>query len=149
MDNHDYHILIAGTRSFDNYELLEKVCDAAFPVLSEIGNITIVSGAASGADRLGEKYASEHHHKVLRFPADWNKYGKAAGPIRNAEMAAIADFFFLFWDGRSAGSRNMLENARKRAIPGIVIRYSSDSINNFIESINKRVYAALRKETLF
>lgn len=149
MDNHNYHILIAGTRSFDDYELMKKACDTAFPILSEIGNIVIVSGAASGADRLGERYASEHNYKVLRFPADWNKYGKAAGPIRNAEMAAIADFFILFWDGYSAGSENMLVNAQKHAVPGIIIRYTSVNIKEVIEAIDKRVYSAFRKEMDF
>lgn len=149
MDNHNYHILIAGTRSFDDYELMKKVCDTAFPILSEIGNIVIVSGAASGADRLGERYAYENNYKVLRFPADWKKHGKAAGPIRNAEMAAIADFFILFWDGCSAGSKNMLINAQKHAMPGIVIRYTSVNIKEIIDAIDKRVYSALRKEMDF
>lgn len=149
MDNHNYHILIAGTRSFDDYELMKKVCDTAFPILSEIGNIVIVSGAASGADRLGERYAYENNYKVLRFPADWKKHGRAAGPIRNAEMAAIADFFILFWDGYSAGSENMLVNAQKHAVPGIVIRYTSVNIKEVIEAIDKRVYSAFRKEMDF
>lgn len=149
MDNHNYHILIAGTRSFDDYELLKKVCDATFPILSEIGDIVIVSGAASGADRLGERYAYENNYKVLRFPADWKKHGKAAGPIRNAEMAAVADFFILFWDGCSAGSKNMLVNAQKHAVPGIVIRYTSVNIKEVIDAIDKRVYSALRKEMDF
>lgn len=149
MDNHNYHILIAGTRSFDDYELLKKVCDTTFPILSEIGDIVIVSGAASGADRLGERYAYENNYKVLRFPADWKKHGKAAGPIRNAEMAAVADFFILFWDGCSAGSKNMLVNAQKHAVPGIVIRYTSINIKEVIDAIDKRVYSALRKETDF
>ncbi len=149
MDNHNYHILIAGTRSFDDYELLKKVCDNTFHILSEIGDIVIVSGAASGADRLGERYAYENNYKVLRFPADWKKHGKAAGPIRNAEMAAIADFFILFWDGCSAGSKNMLINAQKHAMPGIVIRYTSVNIKEVIDAIDKRVYSALRKEMDF
>ncbi len=69
--------IIAGGRNFDDYDTLGRVCDQMLQNQSEI---EIVSGAASGADNLGEQYAHERGHEVKSFPADWNKQGKAAGP---------------------------------------------------------------------
>ena len=69
-----------GTRTFTDYKKLCKVCDH---LLQDQNNIEIVSGSYyRGADKLGEQYAKERGYKLTKFPADWNKYGKAAGPKR-------------------------------------------------------------------
>ena len=65
------------------------------------------------ADTLGKRYAEEHDIPVMSFPADWNKYKKAAGYIRNQEMAQHADALVAFWDGQSRGTKNMIEIAEK------------------------------------
>lgn len=106
-------IIIAGSRNFNNYELLKKTLDG---LLDKREEIEIVSGAASGADYLGELYAKENGYKLTKLLADWQKYGKAAGPIRNKQMAQYADGLVLFWDGNSRGSKNMLENAKKEGL---------------------------------
>ena len=106
-------IIIAGSRKFNDYALLKKTLDE---ILIDDDNYEIVSGCCSGADKLGERYAVEKGFRVKHFPADWDKFGKAAGPIRNALMADYADGLVLFWDGTSKGSKNMLENARKRGL---------------------------------
>ena len=61
----------------------------------------IVSGGAKGVDRLGEWYARQRGLPCKAFPAQWAKYGKSAGPIRNAEMAEYADYGVAVWDGVS------------------------------------------------
>ena len=80
-------IIICGGRSFNDRDRLEKTMDH---VLSELSlgfdEIEIVSGHCSGADQLGEAYAKSHDIKCSVFPAQWEKYGKIAGPIRNSEM---------------------------------------------------------------
>lgn len=66
-----------------------------------------------GADRIGEQYAKENGLKKTIFKAEWGKYGRAAGPIRNEEMAKIADCVICFWDGKSAGTKSMINLAKK------------------------------------
>ena len=64
----------------------------------------VVSGGATGADEGGEEYANQHRIPVVRFPADWEKHGRAAGPIRNQQMADYADAVVLFPGGRGTNS---------------------------------------------
>lgn len=103
-------VIIAGSRTFDNFEVLVERCDY---FLRNLGEVTIVSGTARGADKLGEMYAEMREFPIKRFPADWDKYGKKAGHIRNEQMAQFAEYLILFWDGKSKGSANMLMNAKK------------------------------------
>jgi len=79
-------VIIAGGRDFNNYELLKEKCDY---YLKNINDIEIVSGVACGADKLGEKYASDKNYSIKRFPADWDTLGRGAGHIRNAQIHTI------------------------------------------------------------
>lgn len=137
MKRQQYKIIIAGGRDFNDYTLLTKVCNEAIPRMAGDNTPVIVSGGAAGADSLGEQYAQENGIAIERHPADWKKHGKAAGPIRNAEMAACADFLIAFWDGKSRGTQNMMMNAVKKDIPCIVVTYNtSDTLNS---NIKKRI----------
>lgn len=82
----------------------------------------VVCGMAKGADTLGKKWAiCDAQLPVANFPADWDKHGLAAGPIRNGEMADYADGLIVFiWDG-SRCSANMLEQMQNRNKPCYVI----------------------------
>lgn len=106
-------IIIAGSRDFSDYELLSRKCAK----ISELENPEIISGHARGADSLGERFAKEHNIPLKIIPADWEKYGKAAGPIRNRQMAEYAaetkGYLVAFPVGSSPGTRNMIETARK------------------------------------
>jgi len=102
-------VIIAGGRNFDDFNKLCQVCDE---FLKDQNNIEIVSGAYKGADALGETYAAERNHPIKQFPADWRRYGKSAGLKRNAEMANYANMLIAFWDGKSKGTKNMIELAR-------------------------------------
>lgn len=95
-------VIIAGTRTLN--------------VLSMIGGLLhhfglepteIVCGGASGPDRDGKEWAKEDRIPVKDFPAEWDKFGKSAGPRRNLQMAEYADALLLIWDGESKGSLNM------------------------------------------
>ena len=91
------------------------------------GTITeVVSGCASGVDQEGEHWASHMNIPVMRFPADWIKLGKSAGPIRNEQMAKHADCLLLIWDGKSLGSKNMLSNMKKLNKPVFEVIIKSD-----------------------
>ena len=73
-------VIIAGGRDFTDYQKLKKICDY---ILQNQNNIEIISGTANGADKLGVRYAKEKGYSLKQFPANWNRYGKAAGPKRN------------------------------------------------------------------
>ena len=83
----DYKVIIAGGRHFNDYELLKDKCNYYLSNKFQTHHVIIVSGHAPGADSLGEKYAAEYKLQCELHPADWEQHGKAAGPIRNAEMA--------------------------------------------------------------
>lgn len=77
----------------------------------------VVSGAAPGADMHGEMWAATNGIPVKQFPADWDKHGRAAGPIRNRQMADYAEALAIFPGGR--GTRSMREIAEQH--PGITM----------------------------
>jgi len=103
------NVIIAGSRTYEKYdELLDCIEEANI-------NITkVISGGASGVDKLGERYAHENNKELEVYRADWNKHGKAAGPIRNRQMAAVADGLIALWDGKSPGTKNMIDEANKK-----------------------------------
>lgn len=107
-------LIIAGTRTFNNYQLLKDNIKA-----EKVG--MIISGGAAGADALGIKFAKEHNIVYDICYADWNKYGKAAGPIRNKEMVQKANCAIFFWDGISRGTANCIALATAKGIPVKVI----------------------------
>ena len=121
----DYSVIIAGGRYFNNYQLLKERCDFYLQSKKRSHNVIIVSGHASGADSLGEQYANEEGFDTQLFPADWNKHGKAAGPIRNAEMAEVADALIAFWDGKSRGTANMIQLAKDKGLKVAIVYYQS------------------------
>lgn len=118
-DRQEYRLVVAGSRDFDDYALLSAELDK---LLIGKTNITIVSGTARGADRLGERYASEHNLRIERFPAEWEKYHQGTGPIRNMKMVQSADAVIVFWDNESSGTKNIIECARKEDIPYRIVR---------------------------
>ena len=104
-----FRVIIAGSRGFNDYSLLSKTMDSL--LINVSSPITVVCGMARGADSLGERYAMEKGFQVDRFPAEWDRYGKSAGVIRNEKMAKNADALVAFWDGRSHGTKNMIDFA--------------------------------------
>lgn len=127
-------IIIAGSRNFNDYDRLEYECSRMissirYKYLIDKNSIEIISGTANGADKLGEKFANSNNISVKKFPANWSKYGKRAGYIRNCEMADYATqdgcegFLFAFWDGKSKGTKMMIDIANKKGINILVVFY--------------------------
>jgi len=116
-----YKVIIAGGREFSDYEYLRSCADADLAGITD--DIEIVSGGASGADALGERYAKEKGRTVALFPADWNRYGRSAGPRRNRQMAEYADALIAFWDGQSRGTKNMIDTATAKGLKVSVHNY--------------------------
>ena len=118
-----FRVIIAGTRSFNDYELLRTSCNNLLSVKQRTHTVVIISGTARGADQMGERYAHERGYDVQQFPANWERDGKAAGFIRNRQMADVADALIAFWDGMSNGTKNMIDNARRKGLTVRVIQY--------------------------
>lgn len=109
-------VLVCGSRHFNDYKKLEEVLDRY-----EISGI--ISGAARGADSLGEEYAKLRSIPVVRFPALWDTYGRRAGPIRNSQMLKEGQpkFVVAFRANNSRGTRNMIDQAKKAGVETMVV----------------------------
>lgn len=129
----ELRVIIAGGRDFDDFPFLRKKSNE---ILYDIDNkyddfetICIVSGNANGADRLGEQYAKACGYSLHCFPANWDVYGKSAGYRRNADMAMFAKkdnsigVLIAFWDGKSKGTKHMIDLANKHGLEVHVINY--------------------------
>lgn len=127
-------VIIAGSRYkdkeegkvFDDYNLVVEAVNRSGFTITEV-----VSGCAIGADRLGEKWATANGVPIKEMPADWNRFGKSAGPQRNKAMAEYADAAIIVWDGISPGSRNMIENMIRRKKP-YYVALTSRTLEDFI-----------------
>ncbi len=113
-------VIIAGGRDFNDEDRMRHELQR---VSWGWGNLEIVSGMARGADTLGSEWARNHDLPLKEFPADWDKHGKAAGHIRNAEMADYAEILIAFWDGTSKGTKGMIKLALDRGLEVHVYPY--------------------------
>ena len=117
-----FRVIIAGCRDFNDYELLREKWDYMLSKKKDTHKVIIVSGHAAGADALGEVYALERGYELETYPADWSR-GRMAGPLRNEKMARVSDALIAFWDGKSRGTKNMIDLANMKGIPVRIIRY--------------------------
>jgi ABC-type enterochelin transport system substrate-binding protein len=113
-------VIIAGGRNFNDYDKLRESRDN---ILINQEEVEVVSGTASGADTLGERYAQEKGYKIEKFTAQWDLYGKSAGYKRNQQMADYADGLIAFWDGKSKGTKHMIDIATNKGLKVRVVRY--------------------------
>ena len=119
-----FRVIIAGTRTFSDYELLERHVRHMLSRKSR-EEVEIVSGGAAGADRLGERFARENGYKLRVFPADWERYGRRAGILRNQQMVDYADALIAFHDGQSRGTAHVIAAAREAGLLVSVKVYSA------------------------
>lgn len=117
----EYRLVVAGCRDFNNYFKLAAELKRLIKEIGKDYTIIIISGGARGADTLGEKFARWHRLKIERFSAEWDKYGRSAGPRRNVQMAQVADGVIVFWDGKSRGTKSMIECAHRLRKPCRII----------------------------
>lgn len=103
-------VLVCGGRNFLDWSLLKEVLDDLF---DELGLSCIIQGGAKGADFLAKVYASELQISCKEYPANWKKYGKGAGCIRNQEMLdeSKPDYVVAFYGG--SGTKDMVKRALK------------------------------------
>lgn len=119
----EYKLIVAGGRDFNDYDLLSRVLFAMADVELADKAISIVCGMARGADRLGLHFAGQHDVKLYQFPADWEGYGKYAGYYRNKQMGNFSDALLAFWDGKSRGTKQMIEYMQGLGKPVHIVNY--------------------------
>jgi YspA, cpYpsA-related SLOG family len=111
-------LIIAGSRTVDHGAAYDAIESALSDVDSPITEI--VSGGARGVDRIGERWARKHGFTVKPFVPDWSQ-GKQAGIVRNIAMGKYADRLLAIWDGKSSGTKQMIDWMRMYGKPVQVI----------------------------
>jgi len=119
-------LIIAGSRGIAVSEkTLTQVVEALKLEVTEV-----VSGNCKDSpDVSGEHWALVKGLNLQLFEADWEKEGKAAGPVRNKKMAEYADVALIFWDGASRGSKNMADHMHRKKKPVHVVKCKKDNDN--------------------
>ena len=97
-------IAIVGSRGIDNVDVAKYVSP----------NDEIVSGGARGIDTCAREFAQKHRIKLTEFLPEYNKYGKTAPLKRNIQIIEYADMVLAFWDGKSLGTKFVIDNCKKR-----------------------------------
>lgn len=108
-------IAVVGSRDFPDQRIVERF------VFLLPRHWTIVSGGARGVDRWAEETANYWRRHTDIYPANWNKYGKSAGYIRNNEIVNNCDIVVAFWDLKSKGTKHTIQLARSLNKPCIII----------------------------
>jgi hypothetical protein len=110
-------VIICGDRHWDKYD---SILDVVKRLKAKYDEVTVIQGECEGADLLAKKAAIACGIPVKGYPAEWKKYGKAAGPLRNQQMidSEKPDMIIAFHANieRSKGTRDMVRRARKHGI---------------------------------
>jgi len=112
-----YAITVVGSRDYSDYD---EFYDCMRRVIGEIctrkgvdlNDILIISGGARGADSMAEQFTVDDGLPFLEIPAEWDKYGKSAGMVRNSQLVEKADYVVAFWDGKSRGTADSIAKAQ-------------------------------------
>ncbi len=111
--------IIAGSRDINDYDMFCRIMSQL--ALHEKAT-EVVCGMAPGVDLMGKRWAEFWRIPVKEFPADWNTYGKAAGPMRNKQMVDYADALVAIMHKDSKGTQNCINQAINKPIHDIIIR---------------------------
>lgn len=127
-------LIIAGSRGIlVPLQVIQAIVDT-----EDLNPKEIVSGECTDSpDQSGEEWASFAEISVKGFPADWNTHGKAAGPIRNKQMAEYGEALIAFWDGKSRGTKNMMDHMHRRKKPVYVANCTLEETDNYVETTIK------------
>lgn len=109
--------IVAGSRSLLDYSIVRDYLNS----FKDHDITEIVCGGASGPDTHGKRWGLDNNVEVHTYNANWKKYGKSAGYVRNKVMALNADALIAFWDGESRGTKNMIELAEKYGLKVTIV----------------------------
>ena len=116
-------VIVAGGRDFNDEDFMIESINSLIDTGVIPEPFTLICGMARGADLLAHSILSDNNFPIEEYPADWNKYGKRAGFIRNEQMGDIADAAIIFWDEVSRGTRHMKEYMQILGKPVYVFYY--------------------------
>lgn len=123
-----HYVLIAGGRTYEDRETITEKLDS----LIKDTNVCIVEGGARGVDSIAEEYAESHGMEIMEFRPQWEKYGKAAGPLRNIKMCEFVRKMggeaIYFWDGKSKGTGDCIKTAKKLGLPVTIWNYAAEEM---------------------
>jgi hypothetical protein len=114
----EFRILVCGGRDYANWPAFDATM---WHVAVHYGATEIIHGAARGADRMADAWARMVGLRINPFPADWNRYGKSAGPVRNQQMLLEGrpHLVVAFPGGR--GTADMVRQAQAAGVPVFIV----------------------------
>lgn len=116
------NVMVAGSRPITDYDFVSNnIRDILIKNNIDISNITIISGGAKGVDLLAKRFALENNTGYLEFLPNWGQFGKSAGIKRNIEMLENSNFIICFWDGKSKGTKFVINYCNKKKVPFEVV----------------------------
>ncbi len=113
-------VLICGSRTINDPAMISLAIEE-----SGINPTHIISGGARGIDRLAGEYAASNGIAFTEYLADWDRYGKRVGFMRNYIMVGEAEAVIAVWDGKSPGTKHAIDTARSSGKPVFVYRYGN------------------------
>lgn len=132
--NRPIKAVVAGSRGFTDYDFFMKIM---YDLFQHFPDCELISGKApTGPDNMAIEFAKEYGLICHEYPARWNdlgvpnvrikftvkgrQYNANAGHDRNQIMAELSDFYIVFWDGKSPGTRDMLKRLELQNKPGVL-----------------------------
>lgn len=119
-------IAVIGSRDFNKKEYLYSAIDQFISESNEV-DISIISGGAQGADAIAKSYAHDRSYNYEEFKPDWKQFGRGAGPIRNAAIVEACDTLIAFWDGKSRGTQDAINKAKKLNKHIVIMSFAESS----------------------
>lgn len=114
-------VAIAGSRGVDDHNIVNLAIELSGYQIS-----SVVSGCAKGVDTYGAVWAVENGIQLEEFHAEWETLGKCAGMMRNVDMAEEIDAAIIVWDGKSSGTKHMIQQMSRLGKPHFVYKLSGE-----------------------
>lgn len=109
-------VAVCGGRDFADREFMADVLEQEIKATD-----VVVTGDATGADRLADEWARRNYNHVIRIPALWDQYGRAAGARRNAVIATLSLRLLIAFPG-GPGTADMVRKARAAGIEVLEVK---------------------------
>ena len=106
------NLMVCGSRSIKDKNWIFR-CIEAYLKKENISDFSLIEGGANGVDQIAREWAMVRNIPVIEAKPEWNKYGIAAGIIRNHKMIEQADYVLILWDGASRGTKSDIDFAIK------------------------------------
>lgn len=120
--------MVCGSRSIEDPLYIKKEIETLIADSNwDIKDITVIQGEAKGVDSIAKLWAEFRKLPINSYPADWKKYGKRAGFLRNEEMVKACDFCLIIWDGSSNGTKNDIDLCKKHNKPYKLVIYGGNA----------------------